>query len=91
MPKPDSIGEIANALMRAVAHSGVMRDRDDYEVAARIMREELKKFLTSDHYADERTLIRDIPDGYKLAWSSLVLNVIERIHNARQAIATGNT
>jgi hypothetical protein len=87
-PKPDPIAEIANALMRAIAHSGIMRGHDDYDVATRIMREELENFLISKRYADERALIGDTPDGWRLAWSSLVLGVIERIHNARHARAT---
>lgn len=87
-PKPDPIAEIANALMRAIAHSGVMRGHDDYDVATRIIREELENFLISNSYADERALIRDTPDGWRLAWLSLVLDVIERIRNARQAQAT---
>jgi hypothetical protein len=81
---PDPIDEIAKALMRAVARSGIMRGYNDYELAARIMRDELKEFLTGGRYADERALIRDTPGGHNLAWSSLVLGTIERIHSARQ-------
>jgi hypothetical protein len=57
-PKPDPIADIANALMRAVAHSGIMRGHDDYHVATRIMREELENFLISSSHRHHPLLLR---------------------------------
>lgn len=77
----DSITQTANSLMRAVANTGCIRSADqDAEVAVRVMREELKSFLTLDDakYADERALVQGAgPTG--LAFASLVAECAKRI------------
>lgn len=80
----DSVNGIARALMLAIARSGVLRGPNDCELAARVMRDELKEFLTGARYAGERALIKDTPSGHNLAWSSLVIHTIERISRERQ-------
>jgi hypothetical protein len=79
-----TISELANLLMRAVVRSGVLRGSQDIDVALRVMREELKELLVGDRYVDERELTTSTPNGYDLAWASLVVNTIARIHKEIQ-------
>jgi hypothetical protein len=76
----NTVGDLAELLMRAVVRSGVLRGNQDIDIALRVMREELKELLMGDRYIDERKLAEDLPNGYDLAWASLVVNTIHRIH-----------
>jgi hypothetical protein len=77
----DALTQTCTNLMRAVVRSGAVRDCDA-NLATRVMREELKAFLTantdpSGKYADERELVMTGQSG--LAMASLTAECIRRI------------
>lgn len=82
----DLIADLAQRLMRAVVAAGITAD--DTETAVRVMREEVKAFLTGDggKYADERALVGQ-PGGDRLAFASLVAECVRRIAAERPAPA----
>lgn len=78
MTHTDPIARLANTLMRSVIATNAIRSADqDGEVAVRIMREELKAFLTAEKYADERAIVAT--GGEHLALASLTAECIRRI------------
>jgi hypothetical protein len=74
-----AVDQTANALMVAVARTGCVRQGNeaDLDVAVKVMREELKAFLTDDKYASERAVT--LTGGQSLAMASLVVNCTSRI------------
>jgi hypothetical protein len=81
----DAVDSTANALMTAVARTGAVRqgNEGDLDVAVKVMREELKAFLTEPKYADERSLT--LTGGQGLAMASLVAECTRRILAERAA------
>lgn len=75
---PETVGAaLSERLMQAVARSGLVSP-DDAQLACTVMREELKAFVCGGpKYADERYLVLTGAD--KLAWASLVAEVLRRI------------
>jgi hypothetical protein len=71
-----TVTALAGALMRAVVRSGVVTSAK-VDVAIRVMRAELKAFLTEARYADERALA--LTGGHQLAMKSLVAACIAEI------------
>ena len=74
-----NVKNLAEGLMKAVARMGVIRRGfdNDYTVAARVMREELKAFLFDAKYTDERELVKT--GGHNLAMASVVAECGRRI------------
>lgn len=72
----DPIARLCNSLMRAVVNTGAVNESNS-ELACRVMREELKAFITDDKYADERALVET--GGHNLAMASLVASCVARI------------
>jgi len=78
----DPVAGVANALMRAVARTKFIRHGTDHydadvDVACRVIREELKAFLLSPQYADERAIV--MTGGHSLAFASLAAECVRRI------------
>jgi len=76
----EAVTQTANALMRAVAASGVIREQDT-SLAVKVMREELKQFIAGPRYADERDLVKT--GQHQLAFASLTTTCIDRIVKER--------
>jgi hypothetical protein len=74
-----TIKNLAEGLMKAVVRMGVVRKGfdNDYTVAVRVMREELKAFLFDTKYTDERELVKT--GGHNLAMASVVAECGRRI------------
>lgn len=79
----DNVTQTAQALMRAVVASGCIRREvdSDSSVAVQVMREELKAFLLSPRYADQRELA--LTGRHNLAMASLAAECVARILKER--------
>lgn len=78
-----ALDDVCQTVMRGVAASGVIRatrgEDDNVALATRVMREEIKAFLTEPRYHDQRQALVDSDSMSGIVLATLVLTCVERI------------